>query len=178
MSKIQLNSISDTYLNWGCFDFCGSDFETKFQALITKACTEIAWNEVALGKLVTPEGKTLDNPIDILNVITKALQDVKDQVGTSAGASGSDNDIDVAKISLCGKDTYNPATYNECLAIVNDCYNRPTLEALIQALVKRTISYAFWLNQQNAQIQHLTSLFNSQQAQLTLLSNKISNCCP
>ena len=169
---IPLNKIDLEYLDFSCLDDCKGDNLTKFQALIDMVCTKIDWTKVDLKTLVVPTSSTKTNPVDILNIIVTKL------VECCIAAPANTFTFDITKIQLCGKDNYTIANYQDCLTVLNECFGVVTLEAIIQAIIKRLNTFAFEFQQMNLKLIDLTTKYNSLNASVLLLTNKINNCCP
>lgn len=167
--KIPFDQLSFENIDWRCLEVCNNDSlssnEDKLQALINLICTKIDWTLVDLKCLDT---KKRNNPVDILNLIIDKLCDP---------ITSSIKLYDLSKIELCGKDNTS-YTYQECLSILDQCFPTLTLEAILQALVKRINAYSFIFSQVDARIKDLEAKFNQQQTLINDLTRKLNNCCP
>lgn len=162
--KIPFNQIKFETLDFGCFDSCTTTNEEKLQLIINDICQTTDLTQVDL-KCLSVARK--DNLIDILNLIVSKL---------CTTTSTTNNSIDISSIVLCGKDntTY---TYKECLEIINTCFPEITVEAIIQALIKRVNTYSFLISQLKLQLDTLGQQYNSLQVQITQIQTQLNNCC-
>jgi len=162
--KIPFGQLKFETLDWGCFDSCNTTNEDKLQLLVNKVCETIDLNQVDLKCLSTTRK---DNLIDILNLMVTKLCSENQANGTS---------IDISSIVLCGKDNTS-WTYNECLQILNTCFPEITIEAIIQALIKRVNTYSFLISQLKLQLDTLGQQYNTLQIQITQIQTQLNNCC-
>lgn len=164
--KIPFNQIKFENIDWSCFDECNSSNEDKLQMIINQLCDKPDWTKVDL-KCLLPN--SLDNPIDILNLITNKLCNLP---SNSSGLS-----VDLSKLLFCIKDNHT-FEVKDCLEITNSCNTNITLEAVLQALISRINRYSYLINQLNIRYEDLSQKYASQQVQINNLITKINNCCP
>jgi len=162
--KIPFNQVKLENIDYKCFKQCDLDNELLLQAIIDKLCIDLDWSLVDLKCL---SNTTKDNPIDILNLIIPKIC-----TSTQISSLG----YDLTKLELCGKDNWN-LTYEECLNVLSTCFPTLTLEAVLQAIIKRINSYSFHIAQLNLKYNDLSQKYTQLQTTVNQLTIQLNNCC-
>jgi hypothetical protein len=112
-----------------------------------------------------------DNESKLQALVYKVCEDFKYEENNGVFS------IDLSRLVLCGKDN-SDYTYKECFEILNVCFPELTLEALLQAIIKRLNTYSFQISQLKLQLNEISNKYISLESKVNTLEKKISNCCP